>query len=329
MFFKLDQTVAITLNLLAPVISKTVRPSSFAASKAVDVAAISSASDKLKHVPAHATYPLSIQDHKDKSTIHSDWASFAEGSAFVFKADMDTDCDGLDYKCDGNADGQPLTNWGALSAYEVPFIVIPQRFMEVNPKTIPGNNIAAVICNNKMFYGILGDTNGNDPQVTGEASWLLARSCFPEANLTGNKGHDDIDVTYILFTGDEAVLPPSAINEHYITDFTKLRSMGNHLTASLMKNLGIKPLNNTDSPPPKDDGSHDGKYDDDFVLPDVPPDNIDNPTNNTNDDNQGGSSDRPGPDSGEDNDVDSSAANGTTPRGLALFIAVLTLLLLL
>lgn len=90
-----------------------------------------------------------------------------------------------------------------------------------------------------MFYAILGDTNGNDPQVTGEASWLLARSCFPEAELSGSKGHDDIDVTYILYTGPEAVLPPPALDEHYITDFGKLRSMGDHLTTSLLTNLDI------------------------------------------------------------------------------------------
>lgn len=46
-----------------------------------------------------------------------------------------------------------------------------------------------------MFYGILGDSNGNDPQVTGEASWLMARTCFPDDNLAGDKGHGESDVT--------------------------------------------------------------------------------------------------------------------------------------
>ncbi|KAL4980498.1 fungal chitosanase of glycosyl hydrolase group 75-domain-containing protein [Aspergillus desertorum] len=222
---------------------------------------------------------------------------------------MDTDCDGVNYKCDGNADGQPLTNWGALSAFEVPYIVIPQEFLEANPAAIPGNNVAAVICNNKMFYAILGDTNGNNPQVTGEASWLLARSCFPEENLSGGRGHDD-DVTYILFTGPEAVLPPSAINEHYITDFGKLRSMGNHLTASLMKNLDIKPLGGSGSSPPKDDDLHDGKNNDISSLPDVP------------NDNQGDSA--PG---SNEHDFDSAASGGAAREITALFVAVLVLVI--
>lgn len=93
-----------------------------------------------------------------------------------------------------------------------------------------------------MFYAILGDTNGNNPQVTGEASLLLARSCFPKDNLSGDSGHEEMDVTYILYTGPEAVLPQSAHNDKYITDFDKLRSMGDHLTTSLSANLGISPL---------------------------------------------------------------------------------------
>ncbi|KAL4877492.1 fungal chitosanase of glycosyl hydrolase group 75-domain-containing protein [Aspergillus karnatakaensis] len=202
--------------------AKTVPPSEFEASNAIDVAGILAASEQVTTVPPLATYPMSLANFTDKSTIYSDWAGFTAGAAFVFKADMDTDCDGLDYQCDGNADGQPLTNWGALSAFEVPFIVIPDMFLEANPAAIP-------------------DTNGNEVQVTGEASWLLARSCFPEDDLSGNRGHEAYDVTYILFTGEGAILPPEAVNENYITDFTKLRSMGEQLTTSLMANLGLVP----------------------------------------------------------------------------------------
>lgn len=59
-----------------------------------------------------------------------------------------------------------------------------------------------------MFYGILGDSNGDDPQVTGEASWLMARTCFPDENLTGNKGHTKSDVTcnYFLLKPQETSL---------------------------------------------------------------------------------------------------------------------------
>lgn len=145
MFSVTFTTLLACVALLGAASAKTVHPSSFAASEAIDVPALLSASEKLDMVPAHATYPMSINNYTDTSTIHSDWASFQEGAAFVFKADMDTDCDGLNYKCDGNADGQPLTNWGSLSAFEVPYIVIPQAFLEANPVAIPGNNVAAVI----------------------------------------------------------------------------------------------------------------------------------------------------------------------------------------
>ncbi|KAL4961825.1 glycoside hydrolase family 75 protein [Aspergillus stella-maris] len=320
--------------LLGVTVAKKVHPSAFSASKDIDVQALLSTSEKVKNVPAHATYPLSIKDFKHKSTIHSDWASFKNGAAYVFKADMDTDCDGLDYKCKGNADGQALTNWGALSAYEVPFIVIPQKFVEANPVAIPGNNVAAVICNKKMFYGILGDTNGNDPQVTGEGSWLLARSCFPKDNLSGSKGHDEADVTYILYTGPEAVLPPSALNKHYITDFKKLRSMGDKLTTSLMGNLGISSGPNKgqhdnnppppSSQPPKEDGHDDNN----------------SGNNNENDDQDGtpnpsvglgpppsSSSESPNSESDADDDFDSGAGlqRGAAPQFMALCMAVLVL----
>ncbi|KAL3468607.1 fungal chitosanase of glycosyl hydrolase group 75-domain-containing protein [Aspergillus heterothallicus] len=239
----------------------TVAPSSFAASDTIPVAALNKAVDDMTKVPHLATYPVSTKNDSALSTIHSDWASFKEGAAFVFKADMDVDCDGINYKCDGNLDGQPLTNWGALSAYEVPFIVIPDRFLEANPAATPGNNVAAIICNNKMYYGILGDTNYNDPQVTGEASWLLSRTCFPEANLNGNRGHDEPDVTYILFAGEQAVLPDTAHDDNYITDFDTLRSMGDRLVTSLLGNLGIS-LQAPGSPPDDESDSGSGK-----VLP--------------------------------------------------------------
>lgn len=46
-----------------------------------------------------------------------------------------------------------------------------------------------------MFYGIYGDSDGDTPQVIGEASWLMARTCFPNDDLNGNSGHGDVDVT--------------------------------------------------------------------------------------------------------------------------------------
>ncbi|KAL2849213.1 fungal chitosanase of glycosyl hydrolase group 75-domain-containing protein [Aspergillus pseudoustus] len=281
-FIRITRTV-----LIAVAIGKAtaaVAPSSFAASDTIPVDTLNKAVNGMKEVPPLATYPVSIKHDPALSTIYSDWASFKEGAAFVFKADMDIDCDGINYQCDGNLDGQPLTNWGALSAYEVPFIVIPNRFLEANPTATSGNNVAAIICNGKMYYGILGDTNYNNPQVTGEASWLLSRTCFPEADLNGNRGHDEPDVTYILFAGDQAVLPETAHDDKHITDFDTLRSMGDKLVTSLLGNLGIPLLG---------PGSHPN-------------------------DTQGGSDS----DSHPGNELDSGAAKGLPGAILAFFLAL-------
>ncbi|KAL5360824.1 fungal chitosanase of glycosyl hydrolase group 75-domain-containing protein [Aspergillus floccosus] len=210
----------------------------FASSKSSLVSSLKHAFSKVSEVPSLATYPVNREENNsDNSTIYSDWASFDEGSALVWIADMDVDCDGINSECKGSTASQTQTNWGALSAYEVPYIVIPDRFLSANKEMLPGKNVAAVICNGKMLYGILGDTNGHDPQITGEASWLMARTCFANDDLSGAKGHTTVDVIYILFTGEHAVLPDSAMNEHYITDFSTLRRIGDNLVDALISNF--------------------------------------------------------------------------------------------
>ncbi|KAL3472541.1 Chitosanase-domain-containing protein [Aspergillus californicus] len=209
----------------------------FAADSSIPIAALQSAAEKCS-VTHGASYSISKGDSAN-STIYSDWASFTEAAAIVWTADMDVDCDGVDYKCEGNGDGLPQTTWGALAAYAVPFIVIPDAYYSANKKALPGNNVAAVICNGNMFYGILGDTNGDTPQVAGEASWLMARTCFPDDGLYGAKGHSEADVTYIVFLGDTAVLPNQAMDKNYITDFDVLKTMGDRLVYALVQNIGL------------------------------------------------------------------------------------------
>ena len=121
---------------------------------------------------------------------------------------MDIDCDGIDYMCPyeapgresnvrGNFDGQNKTTWGSLSAYNVPFIVVPHSF--VQRRRIPENALSVVICAGQMFYAILGDTNGDTPEVIGEASILMGQTCFPRDNLNGGTGHNGVtDVLCML-----------------------------------------------------------------------------------------------------------------------------------
>ncbi|KAJ5506381.1 Fungal chitosanase [Penicillium expansum] len=211
----------------------------FAASSTIPVAALQSAAAKASVAVPSGTYPINGDKGAKRITIHSDWADFDEGAAYVFVADMDVDCDGLDYKCKGNPDGQDETNFGALSAYEVPFYVVPDKFAGDFGKQLPGNNVGAIICDGKMFYGIFGDTDADSPEVIGEASWLMARTCFPDADLNGNSGHGTPDVTYIVFAGANAVLPSSALNKNYVTNFTTLRALGDKLVTALAKNLKL------------------------------------------------------------------------------------------
>jgi chitosanase len=92
----------------------------------------------------------------------------------------------------GNTDGQNETSYGHLSAYHVPWIVVPDSF--VHQHQIPPNAISVVICGGQMFYAILGDTNKADPEVIGEGSILLGQTCFPDEPIDGRYGHvyDDV-----------------------------------------------------------------------------------------------------------------------------------------
>ena len=45
--------------------------------------------------------------------------------------------------------------------------------------------------------------------------------------------------TDIVFTGDDAVLPDSAIGNNYLTNFNQLTGMGNQLLTDLVDELGL------------------------------------------------------------------------------------------
>jgi len=117
-----------------------------------------------------------------------------------------------------------------LSAYHVPYIVVPDAF--VSKMHLPNNSISAVICAGQMFYGILGDTNGNTPEVIGEASWLMGQTCFPKDHLTGGNGHASSDVLYIVFKEQF-----QGVNETSITDWNGLRTLGDEKINTLVKAL--------------------------------------------------------------------------------------------
>ncbi|KAJ3774986.1 putative chitosanase [Lentinula raphanica] len=193
----------------------------FAADSSIDVAAIL---QSVKSATSNSVSGANFETGHDnnKAQIYQlNVDSSADESVYAVEADMDVDCDGTDYQCRGNTDGQSETSYGALSAKRVPFYVLPQSF--VDKQNIKGNSLGAIICNNRMFYAIMGDTNGASPEVIGEASWLMARTCFPNDGLYGAKGHDQSDVMYIVFGN----LVPTGINEKSPTiDVSALKELG-------------------------------------------------------------------------------------------------------
>ncbi|KAJ3787087.1 putative chitosanase [Lentinula aff. detonsa] len=193
----------------------------FATDLSIDVATILQSVKSATYNPVPgANYGTGHDDNKAQ-IYKLDVDGSVGGSVYAVEADMDVDCDGTDYQCEGNDDGQSETSYGALSAKRVPFYVLPQSF--VDQQNIKGNSLGAIICNNKMFYAIMGDTNGDSPEVIGEASWLLARTCFPDDDLNGAKGHDQSDVMYIVFGS----LVPGGISEDSPTiDVDSLKELG-------------------------------------------------------------------------------------------------------
>ncbi|EEB94498.1 hypothetical protein MPER_06677, partial [Moniliophthora perniciosa FA553] len=67
-----------------------------------------------------------------------------------------------------------------------------------------------------------------------EASYLLARTCFPQDNLDGNRGHEARDVAYIIF-GNQV---PGGVRDQTI-DINALKTLGDQQLRMLTRKLGI------------------------------------------------------------------------------------------
>ena len=140
---------------------------------------------------------------------------------------MDIDCDGArssrdDGRCGSSTDTQSETRWKSyvnrysdgqvddLDANVVPYVVLGNEgsyspTFDPRKYGIQPLSVVAVVCGEKLVYGVWGDTNGDDgPPLVGEASIALATECFGEG-ITGDSGHDGRDVLYLAFSGDDAV----------------------------------------------------------------------------------------------------------------------------
>ncbi|WPG98148.1 chitosanase [Acrodontium crateriforme] len=177
---------------------------------------------------------------------------------------MDIDCDGdqrsnrpgNDGRCGPSDDTQNETSFGyiaagysnshikELNAYVHTYVVLGNEDTKpsFNPKDhgIEPLSVVAVVCGDNMFYGVWGDENGNDGQpLVGEASLSMATLCYGKS-VNGNSGHDDNDVMYIAFKGQDAV-PGTKANwdAQSATDFeNSLASTGDALIKRIGSNGG-------------------------------------------------------------------------------------------
>lgn len=102
-------------------------------------------------------------------------------------------------------------------------------------------NPVFIYANTAQFYGIFGDTNGDDnpKAVVGEASISMATLCFGKG-MNGNSGHDRDDVLVLAFKGTVEETVPGANGadwaaqsvEDFIS-FTAFDQLGDSLVAKI------------------------------------------------------------------------------------------------
>ncbi|CAI6099512.1 unnamed protein product [Clonostachys chloroleuca] len=171
---------------------------------------------------------------------------------------MDIDCDGAqngpadDGRCGNSGDTQSITSfqstiksYGAgindVDAYIHPYVVFGNEgskpgWATFNPEQygIEPLSLMAVVCGNRLIYGVWADENGDDGEypVVGEASISLATACYGKDAVDGNTAHDEDDVLYIAFTGSEAVPGASGAkwNAQSFSEFeSSVQSLGDKL----------------------------------------------------------------------------------------------------
>ncbi|KAL3472250.1 hypothetical protein BJX99DRAFT_262453 [Aspergillus californicus] len=173
----------------------------------------------------------------DRDDVPANWGycqRYMNGRGFYIKgpgpslANMDIDCDGLFAIGDGRCGNSPDIRYETAFKDDVAEFGISDLNSYVHPYVVLGNtgnyhptfdptqhgvqplSVVAVVCGDKLVYGVWGDVNGDDGlPLVGEASLALATECFG-GDMNGDNGYDGDDVLYIAFTGDEAVPGDSA-----------------------------------------------------------------------------------------------------------------------
>lgn len=125
-----------------------------------------------------------------------------------WKADLDVVCDGQETKeCNSSTDPNflPETAWvqsdgKPLNSAELPHIVVPLPSERWDPQDSGiengVGNVAAVIYNGKLMYGVVGDKGPEN--IIGEASYAMAEALGADPDPASG-GVDASEVTYIVF----------------------------------------------------------------------------------------------------------------------------------
>lgn len=177
-----------------------------------DAAASPTASELLAVTENCSPLPGLKKFKADASTATSDIQLCKHKNVIWFKADLDIDCDGgSSQACKADRSYQPETSCVSssgkfLDASSLPFFVLPLNSNGFSPSEfgITCGSIGAIIYKDRVEYAIMGDRGPKG--VIGEASYALAKRLG--INPDPNSGGVSSGVTYIVFTGREAVLSP-------------------------------------------------------------------------------------------------------------------------
>ena len=165
----------------------------------------------LKNITAYCNNRLGGNYATDKNGEETLSICGINGAVF-WTSDFDIDCDGIrSSTCNENTDiaYQPRTHLvdsygGYLDATKTPYLVVPSisyRF-DYQSAGIKLGAAGIIIYNDQMQYVVFGDTGPEG--IIGEASYAAAQNMGIDPNPT--YGGSDGPVTFIVFTGSEAVL---------------------------------------------------------------------------------------------------------------------------
>jgi hypothetical protein len=153
------------------------------------------------------------------------------GAVVWWTSDMDIDCDGgSEPACKADRSYQPRTaatdaRGRPLDASHLPYVVVPSpsNGFHHGRAGLHMGSVVAVVHGGRVVYAVVGDTG---PAGTiGEGSYALAEQLGIDPDP--NDGGTSEEVTFVAFTGREAVVVP-------IDDAARAQAVGERLAAALV-----------------------------------------------------------------------------------------------